>query len=338
MRTRHLLLALLIGALAVPALAQRGESVYDRTFAFSPSDDLTVGTSSADVFVRAADVSEARVEVLGRGGDLRDGFERLNFSVDREGDVLRVRTERRGRWTMGRSPSFDIVVTVPARADAQIGTSSGDVEIRGLRGVVNVGTSSGDVELADVEGDGIEVSTSSGDIELRRVLAKDDASFSTSSGDVDADGLRAGTLSFSASSGDFDGDDVEADRFSASTSSGDIILGDVRGEANVNSSSGDVELRAVAGPLTVDTSSGDVEVRMTEAAPVAVSTGSGEVDLVLPEGMGADLDLRGGSIRIASDLGFRGETERRSARGALGSGGETVRVRSGSGRITLSSR
>lgn len=315
---------------------QSGDRVFDETYAFSPGDQLTVATSSSDVFLRPGSGDEARVEVFGKGGDVEEDFERLNFSVVRDGRRLVVKTEReRGGWFNSNRASFDIVITAPERLALTVATSSGDIEVARVDGPVEMASSSGDLELGTVRGP-VAIATSSGDVEADRI--EGGLEFSTSSGDFTADAVQGAGVSFRSSSGDFEVDRIDTDRFVAGTSSGDISIEMLVGNANVNTSSGDIEIDEMEGALAVATSSGDVEVGLTKPGAVEISTGSGGVELSAPSSLAADVEISAGSIRIDRAFPFAGEIERRSAAGRIGDGGQPLRIETGSGRVVLSAR
>lgn len=315
---------------------QSGDSVFDQTYAFDPGDDLSVSTSSSDIILRPGAGNEARVEVFGKGRNLEEAFQRLNFRVEREGGGLVVKTERDGGWFRGHNgTSFDIVITAPASLNLSVATSSGDVQIQQLEGDLSIATSSGDIMIGSARGP-ISIATSSGDVEADRLEGV--VEFSTSSGDFEVDAIRGAQVSFASSSGDFQAGQVDVDRFEASSSSGDIAVRSLVGDAEVSTSSGDIELREFEGALSASTSSGDVHAGLVKPGAVDVSTGSGEVRLSAPAALAANLDLRGGSIRIGRDFAFVGDVERRSVEGQVGGGGPLMKVRTGSGSVSLSVR
>lgn len=327
---------LLLFVLAAPVLAQSGDKVFDETYTFRAGDDLSIATSSSDIYLRTGTQGEARVEVLGRGRDLAEGFERLNFRVEREGDRLVVKTEREGNgWWRNNRASFDLVITAPERLNLNVTTSSGDIEIGQIEGAVSIATSSGDVEIGTVRGP-LAVTTSSGDIEANQV--EGNVEVSTSSGDLDMDTIRGAGVSFSTSSGDFDVDRIDADSFRASSSSGDFSVGSLGGNVEVSTSSGDVSLGDVEGNLAVSTSSGDLRADLAKPGRIDINTGSGGVRLRAPASLAADIDIRGGSIRIDRDFRFAGQIKDRSAEGQIGGGGSMLRVRTGSGTVSLAAR
>ena len=333
---RLLPLALLVVLLYPTCYGQSGDRVYNQSFSFVAGDALAVETSSSDVIVRVGSEGEARVDVYGKGRDRDEAFERLGFSAEKVAGRLVVKTEREGNnWSSRRNASFDIVVTVPERADYRIATSSGDIQLGELHGDGVIATSSGDIETGVLRG-ALGVATSSGDFSAERIEGA--VEFSTSSGDFEVESISGATVSFASSSGDFEVERIDTDRFSASTSSGDFEVESMIGSAEFSSSSGDIEIAAMEGSLSASTSSGDVSVALTKSSIVEISTGSGGVRLTAPSSITADVDFRGGSIRIDRDFGFAGEVKRRSAEGRIGGGGPSLMVRTGSGSVTLAAR
>jgi hypothetical protein len=71
----------------------------------------------------------------------------------------------------------------------------------------------------------------------------------------------------------------------------------------------------------------------------SLATGDGSVILEVPDGFGAELDATTGDGRVdVRDLPFErtsSDSSRAVARGRLGSGGPTIRIRSGDGSITV---
>ncbi len=328
--------ALLLLALAAPALAQPGDKVFGESYRFRAGDALSVTTSSTDLYLRTGSGSEVRVEVFAQGRNVEESFRRLNFSVEREGDGLVVTTDRKGdRWWRGNRASFAVVITAPERLDLSVATSSGDVEVGSVEGAVSVATSSGDIELGTVRGP-LSVTTSSGDVEADRVEGS--VEVRTSSGGLEMGTVRGAAVSFTTSSGDFSVDRLDAAAFRARSSSGDIEAGALAGNAEVSTSSGDVSLGAVEGDLAVSTSSGDLRADLVKPGRTDVTTGSGGVRLRVPASLAADVDLRGGSVRIDRALWFAGEIEDRRAEGEVGGGGALLRVRTGSGSVSLAVR
>jgi DUF4097 and DUF4098 domain-containing protein YvlB len=130
----------------------------------------------------------------------------------------------------------------------------------------------------------------------------------------------------------------------------DLRSGD--GSIHARQVTGDVEVQTGDGSITIDgafaslharTGDGSVRIRATEGSTTArdwnITTGDGSVTLQLPQGFNGELDAHTGDGSIhMNDItlsNVTGEIKRNSVRGRLGSGGPTVRVRTGDGSITL---
>ena len=152
------------------------------------------------------------------------------------------------------------------------------------------------------------------------------------------------------------------------TSDGSVRASRVTGELSVRSGDGSIRLDAVEGKLDLETEDGSIGV---EAKPTAlrartadgtirlrvdadtkmtedwdVQTADGSVTLTLPSSFDGELDAetRDGSVRAnhpavtnESREGDDREERRRTLKATLGSGGRTLRVRTGDGTIRIES-
>jgi DUF4097 and DUF4098 domain-containing protein YvlB len=338
MRARYALPLLLVLLAAPLALAQRGEVVYDQTFAFQPGDVLEISTSSPSVVVTTDRRDGAQVRVLGEGANVRSDFENLRFTAERRGNRVVVRTDMRRQARMGRVPSYTIEVAIPDRADLQVSTSSGSIRVADLQGDATVSASSGSVRLGEVAGDRVTVRTSSGSIRAGRLSGKDRLELTASSGSVSADAASGAHVALTAASGSLSLGSADAGRFEAQTASGSVRIEALRGEGRIRTGSGSVRAGSLTDALEVQTGSGGVRLELAQAAPLRVRTGSGSVEISAPRALRASVELGGGGVQIDNAFGFQGSMERRSARGTLHGGGERIAVATGSGRIRLVAR
>ncbi len=154
-----------------------------------------------------------------------------------------------------------------------------------------------------------------------------------------------------------------ASDLTAKSGDGSIDVERVAGRIDLRSGDGSIKARSLDGDVSVTTGdgsvavdgrfaslrarSGDGSLRLT-AAPGSrvardwdVSTGDGSVTFDIPNDLNADLDAHTGDGRIRLDgisvSNVQGELRRNSVRGQLGSGGATLRIRTGDGSITLRS-
>ena len=178
---------------------------------------------------------------------------------------------------------------------------------------------------------------------------------------------RNSQLTASSGDGSITVEDVNG-KVALTTSDGSVRASRVTGELSVRSGDGSIRLDAVEGKLDLETEDGSIGV---EAKPTAlrartadgthstrvdadtemtedwdVQTADGSVTLTLPSSFDGELDAetRDGSVRAnhpavtnESREGDDREERRRTLKATLGSGGRTLRVRTGDGTIRIES-
>ncbi len=129
------------------------------------------------------------------------------------------------------------------------------------------------------------------------------------------------------------------------TGDGSISADNISGNLKINTGDGSVSVKGQPRGLVAHTGDGSVSVDVTSssAAPVAdweLTTGDGGIHVTLPANFNAQVDAHTGDGGIdANDFGLRPTGEdRNDLRGSIGSGGPTIRLRTGDGGITLSKR
>ena len=281
-----------------PAAPGSPDVLYDETFTVRAGAELAVDLGAEAVVVETVSGRRARVRVEGTGRDAAAEFERRQFSARATNGGLEVRTDppRRRAWSMRGRRDARFTVTVEVP--------------RRFDADIDVG--SGSVTVASLDGD-LDVETGSGSVRLGDVSGG--LSVDTGSGSIRAGGV---------------GGDAALD-----TGSGSIRVGDVGGRLAVDTGSGGVTAGAVRGPVDVETGSGSARVSASGRHGVQVRTGSGSATVSVPRGSGWDVRLDGSAIVIDDALRFRGQRERRQARGEIGRGGPDLRVETGSGRIRI---
>ena len=152
-------------------------------------------------------------------------------------------------------------------------------------------------------------------------------------------------------------------RIELRTGDGSIRASDVSGDMTMNTGDGSVTVDRAEGRLALETGDGGVSVAgrlaavkmhtgdgsilyraepgSTMAEDWDISTGDGTVSLYLSPDFGAEIDAHTGDGAIRNELDIVGasagadETDRRTVRGRLGSGGKLLRIRTGDGSIRL---
>ena len=127
----------------------------------------------------------------------------------------------------------------------------------------------------------------------------------------------------------------------ANTGDGSVTLEGVKGDVDVNTGDGSVRVAGAPVALKAHTGDGSVTVDLDAGTAIGkdweVTTGDGSVTISLPATVNAELDASTGDGGIeASAFGLRTtEDTRNELRGRLGSGGPTLKVRTGDGAITV---
>jgi hypothetical protein len=133
------------------------------------------------------------------------------------------------------------------------------------------------------------------------------------------------------------------------TADGSVHTRGVDGRTKVNTGDGTIGVEGVLTGLELETRDGSIDVTARQGSTMAsewsVTTGDGSIRLEVPEGFNADLDAQSadGRVRVdkladqapATDAREERDRDRSIARGKLGAGGKPLRLRSGSGSITV---
>lgn len=169
-RTRPAVEVVAVSALSTRDASRARDVLYDETFSVRPGGSLDLDLGSESVTVRTVSGRRARVVVEGRGRDAEREFARRRFSARVDGDRLVVRTEpqRRRGFSLVRSDArFEVTVEIPRRFDAALDLGSGSVEVASLEGDLTVDVGSGSVSVADVDGRRVRLGTGSGSVRAR---------------------------------------------------------------------------------------------------------------------------------------------------------------------------
>lgn len=218
-----------------------------------------------------------------------------------DADTIEVRSEQNGSH-----------ITVEARAPEVIGSwgFSWRGSSRSAKLIVSVPAAS---NVVATSGDGsIDIERVSGAFDLR-----------SGDGSIHARHLT-GDLRIHAGDGSIRLDDVDG-RLDADTGDGSVVASGKFTSVRARSGDGGVTVQAEPGSAT--------------AEDWNITTGDGSVTLELPDGFGGELDAHTGDGGIRTqNLGVSnvtGRFDRNTLRGTIGSGGRSVRVRTGDGSITV---
>jgi hypothetical protein len=130
----------------------------------------------------------------------------------------------------------------------------------------------------------------------------------------------------------------------AHTGDGSIQIDDVTGGVNADSGDGSIEIGGRLEEVTVRTGDGAVRVDAADGSAMKsdwrITTGDGRIGLRVPQGFNAAVDAvtGDGTVQvegISTGSSDGDESDRRRVVGQLGSGGATLRLRSGDGSIDV---
>ena len=279
------------------------QGTFEKTLSVSGPVDLEVLTRSGDVTVRAG--SSGSVVIRGKiyVGDhwLMGGREADVHQIEQNPPIRQDGNNIHIEYVEMKNISVNYEITVPADTTIRSHTGSGDELIEGTHGNLDVQTGSGDVKLDNLTGE-LRLQTGSGNIRARQV----------------AGAVKGGTGS----------GDVEIEE----TGAGDIDL---------HTGSGNITARGVQGGFHGETGSGDITAEGTQSGSWEIHTGSGNVHVRPPANAAFDADIStsSGTVDVGAPVemtvqGRLGES-RKQIRGKVRGGGPLLRVRTGSGDISI---
>lgn len=171
---------LVLGGAGAPVEAAQKKQVTEKVFPLEPGGELRIESQNGRITIETWDQPRASVQItrIAKAGDdktvealLREMQADVTVGPGRIEIVSRFpkRVESVGFWDMlgQRVTSLNIHyhVKVPARTGLELQTTNGDLQIRGVTGVVSGTTVNGTVEIRGVRGP-VDVETTNGSIRL----------------------------------------------------------------------------------------------------------------------------------------------------------------------------
>lgn len=287
-----------------------------RTVKVGANGSIELHNIAGDIVITAGGGDTATIDILktARGSSDADARELLGLVpveiIERGGRVevwARYPDQRRPGSRRNINVSTAYRVTAPAGTRIKTDSISGNITVSGVRGELALGTISGHVRVQDA-GRIVKGQTISGNVDLDS--AQDDAvvELSSTSGNVQARGIKVR-------------------RIDLGTISGSVIGRDLQSDA-----------------ATLHTMSGDVEYSgsLTPAGRYAFRSHSGNVRLTVGTGVGFELEAStfSGEVRSGLALRLEGSTGRRNrtVRGTYGDGRARIEASSFSGNVVINGR
>lgn len=307
---------LLVLAAQFPAAA---DYRLEKNLELEPGGQLVLHADAGSVTVRGSSRTGAKIVVTSRHDNLGD---RLDFTFSEDGPLVRVTARKKegsSFLSLVRfgSLSLHFEVEVPTETSLDIDTSGGSVKASSLEGTAELETSGGSIGVSALAGS-LKAETSGGSIEVEGV-----------EGDVVV-GTSGGTIRVSAVTGSLE----------AETSGGSIDTKDVAGDQIATTSGGAIRVAGAGNLVEAETSGGSIEVSFGRgnAHGGSLSTSGGGIRVVLDPAVSLTVDASTSGGSVTSDLPVKGQVARSSLRGSLGSGGETLKMRTSGGSIRIEGR
>ncbi len=279
--------------------------------------------------------------------------EQSPVKIERQGDLLIVRTENATGNSI--STSADLDITIPKGLNVEARGRSGDLSIDDVDGSVDLENGHGDVRLGNIGRDvKIEASRSS---LIRAVGVKGTFDMDGSGGDVlleniagtaTIDGEYSGTLEFRNFASTMHFHSSRTDFRVASIPGeirmdlGDLKLENVTGPVHFESGSRDIVATDVTAELDLSVTRGDIQITETKAPlpKMDIHSKNGDITLSIPEKAAFDLEGTTSRGEVQNEYGAPLETssDKRTStvRGSVsGTGGEIPHIVLASGRGTI---
>jgi DUF4097 and DUF4098 domain-containing protein YvlB len=276
------------------------EGRKSKSFTVTRGGTLDVAVGSGDISISTWDRNEVVVNVQGSDSD-----EEGDLKITQQGNTVRV--SDRGGW----SEADVYEISVPVQFNLSLGTSNGDITVRGkIAGNITGETSAGEIRIADVDG-AVDMRTSGGDVRTGKINGK--GILNTSGGEIEVVSAT-GELELKSSGGDIRVGNV-GKSLRARTAGGDIIIGDVGGEANVATAGGNVRVGKVTGQASLSTAGGNVELNGGNGV-IKASTSGGNVTLTNISGS-VDAKTSGGNVYAELTPSGKGKSRLSSSAGLI---------------------
>jgi hypothetical protein len=264
----------------------------EKQFTVSGPAQLSLTTFDGSIEVRGWDKGEVQVTVEKRGAD-QATLDRLTVKAAQNGNAISIEVPKPAMSMSGlrRTPSANLVVTVPVQSTVTTRSGDGSITIRRITGRVDVDTADGSVRIEDVKGD-LAVHTGDGSVHVRDADGR--AKITTGDGTIAYEGVVRGALVAESHDGSIEvtarrGSSMDAE-WNVSTGDGNVRLDLPEGfNADLDAQTGDgrVTVRRLSAPVRGRDTDGESDdhhrsVRSTLGAggsPLRVRTGDGSITI-----------------------------------------------------------
>lgn len=263
------------------------------------------------------------------------------------GNRLSIDATRRGDW---KPAAMNLEIQMPRKAQVDVMTKRGDIELRGREGMAKLHTGKGGIVIQDLIGSA-ETHMRSGDFTARNVTGDvslegrvTDTTVSDIAGKLSLQGEFFGHMlisrvgkgvAFKSNRTDLEFTKLEGD---LRLGDGDLKANLLTGPFRLITKSKDIRLDDITGDVRVENTNGEVEVQPKgNVGSVQIRNSKGVIRLILPAAANVAIDARADRGEIESDFTLTTTNEHREARatGVINKGGASVVLNNERGTIFI---
>lgn len=301
-----IMLALLV-APAPAAAKEKIEQKFEKTEALARDGKVILSNVSGSVEIKSWAEAQVKIEALkvsqAASKELAAAnAEKVQISVQKTGDILRIETQYPDHRSRGESMNVSVhyKIWVPEKAAVKATVVSGTLVVDGIGGAFESNVTSGNVTLSRLSG-GADCYVVSGNVKAADLTG--DVSLRSVSGGITVERVKGS---------------VETE-----TTSGTIRMTDVSGARSVRG-------KVLSGNVTY-------EGTLEKDGKYSLEALSGGLEFTVPADSGFELEAEtfSGGITSDFDVTVSGKISRRELRGVVGKGGVSVRLKTFSGSIRI---
>ena len=262
------------------------ESDEQQNMSVGETPGLVVNNSSGNITIIAGAAGEINISAhkkayAGSQKTADAKLQALDIQITQQGDTVTVRVPQQPAVIcigFCRTDTVDFTITVPAGTKVEARTASGNVSSSGTGGEAHLFSDYGDIQAKQLDGM-LEASTSSGSVEVQNV--------------------RGGTVELHSDYGNVTLSLADAEQISVTTQSGELRLTNVTasGDMTLNDSYGNITFKSGgAATLTVDASSGAIKLSDLTVSTITAHSDYGTVQVTGVKAQSYDLSSSSGAV------------------------------------------
>ncbi|MBN3298362.1 F185A protein, partial [Amia calva] len=272
------------------------------TLIVNPFSTVTVKLP-CNVFVRPLDphtfpeANRAFVTVRGTSADQGLKLDHISVKYDESDRELLIVSEK-------VNSNVSVEVTAPVKSDLYIAAlGDGNVKIQKMEcDNCRVLTERGSSLLQSIKGHKVFVQSKGGNIICLGTIHGNVDISTTGASRVEIAKLQGTSMNISTEHGPLKVKYIYAESSSVCSTSGKIELGNVHGQATVQSERGDIVIDGSDGYLRASTHHGDIDAYVNQSGTAELSSQQGAISVRVPASMNAKVQLSGATVDISPEI------------------------------------